>query len=338
MVESNRGRTTEARDKYGIEGRMPILGEVTQVWTRQSTADDGPDSFSNHEANVLLQSDAEEPRRFAIHQDFATTAAIPKPGDFVRVEYVQGTTERPVITGYAYTREDNRPPLAKTGHWRQQFDSLFLEGERTDHDHINVADDYDVLRLAQKSDGLSNPTTEIGIDDSTDIPSEFRPEARTLTDGRIKLDHTENATIEIDHNISKLDTPGSLFEVDDTNDYGIITLQTQTTNGSITLDHTSNGAATLTKDITKIETPSASVTLDEANNGDITVTTSGSVTIQDGSGGSITMENDTITVDASTVKLGSGGNGIITDVSTTKDSDGHVTDITLTRSTVSETE
>lgn len=191
-MDTESGLSERPREEDGSEKeRLPTIGEVTKVWTRTTTDDTGPDSFSNHEASVKLQTEQEEPRRFPIHQSFPGTAGVPIPGDFVVVEYINSQGESPAITGYAYNTDNRRPPLARQGHWRREFGSLYLEAEKTDHSELTSRDEYDVVRIAKKPDGLSDPTTEVAIDDSgssTQISIDTDGDITLSADGDIVID------------------------------------------------------------------------------------------------------------------------------------------------------
>lgn len=211
------------------------LGEVREVFTRSTTDDSGDDAFSNHEARVLFVSQQHEPRRIPIHQDFPGTAGVPKVGDQVRVEYLHGRTDSPIITGYAYTRA-NRPPLAREGHWRREFNDLYIEAERSDHNAIDPGtDDYDVIRLAKKSDGLSNPTTQVAIDDSGSTT-----QVKIETDGDITISAGGDVVIDEGGSTKSVLTEDAVFQyeqrVDTSDGSGGTTTQTTTTvsNGETT--------------------------------------------------------------------------------------------------------
>lgn len=242
MTNFGKGRSDSASMAGGPDGRLPVTGEVTSVWTRTTTDDSGSDAPSNHEASVRLQTQDDQPRRFPIHQDFPGTAGVPKKGDFVRVAYVQSYTESPVIVGYAYTDDDdNRPPIAQPGHWRRRFETggsedIFVEAERIDHAEIDPGtNDYDVFRIAKKSDGLSDPSTQVAIDDSGS-----NPHVKIETDGDITISAGGDVVIDEGGTTKSVLTEDAIFEyeqrIDTGNGSGGTTTETTTTvsNGEIT--------------------------------------------------------------------------------------------------------
>lgn len=210
MVNTARGSTSHP-DTTGKSARLPRIGEVVSIWTRTTTDDTGPDSPTNHEASVLLD-EFEEPRRLPIHQDFPGTAGVPIPGDAVRIEYMGGVSESPVITGYAYTN-DIRPPLAEQGHWRRKFGSLYLEAEKTDHSALSSSSEYNVVRMAKKPDGLSDPTTQVAIDDSGGTV-----QVKIETDGDITISAGGDVVIDEGGTTKAVLTEDAVFEYEDTGD------------------------------------------------------------------------------------------------------------------------
>lgn len=221
MTNIGSKRSKRTKGSNGPESRLPTIGTVTKVFTRRETDDSGPDAFSNHEANVQLHTGAEEPRRIPVHQDFPGTAGVPKKGDFVRIAYLQGRTESGVIVGYAYNVDENRPPVAEPGHWRRKFDTggdehIYVEAERTDHGEIDPGnDDYDVYRIAKKEDGLSDPTTQIALDNSGSSPH-----VRIETDGDITISAGGDVLIDEGGTATPVLTENAVFEYEDTGDTG----------------------------------------------------------------------------------------------------------------------
>lgn len=232
-------RETQSRylnRKNSRESWQRVIGFVTKVHEHDGTED----YISNHEVNVQVKNRAEEFKRVPVHTDHDGSIYVPQVGDSVEVDFLKSQTQRPVVVNVVYT-DQNRAPLARSGHFRREFgpdddEKLYIEAERDDHS----SGDPNLVRIAKKSDGLSDPSTEIVLDDSG-----AEPQVRVNTDGNIEVTETDEGT-------------------------------------AITL-----------KD--------------------------GTVTISEGSSGQ--------------VNLSGSSNGIIKDVNTTKDADGHVTSIDLVRST-----
>jgi hypothetical protein len=221
-------------EKARDEVSNSLIAEVTKVFVHDEQSDS-----SNHEVNCRVVNDTEEFRRIPVHVGQPGEAIVPQQGDFVEVSFIDSATQSAFVSDFVYT-DQTRAPLGREGHWRRRFgqnDDLFIEAEPNDHS----AGDPNVIRLGKKSDGLSDPTTTIELDDSGAVTA-----IRLSTDGR--------------------------------------------------------------------------------------------VTIEDVDGGSVTIEDGTAQIDGATVKLGAGGTGVITDIETTTDADGHVTSVTPVRSNVVETE
>lgn len=141
----------------------PAIGEVTKVFEHTKSSD-----FSNHEANVRIQHSEEEFRRIPIVAGYSQHARVPQQGDFVIIDFIDGRAQSPVITGFMHTRSD-RAPLARSGHWRHQFganDDIFLEAETADH----TSGEAEIIRFSTKSDGLSDPTAAVELDNSGTNP------------------------------------------------------------------------------------------------------------------------------------------------------------------------
>jgi hypothetical protein len=165
--------------------REPAIGVVQKVFVH----DDAGDS-SNHEVNVRLVNNEEELRRIPIHVGRSGHTVVPHKNDAVEVNFLGSEGQSGYVSDFVYTAED-RAPLARSGHYRHRFgDSspyLFIEAEPTDHSGGTP----DVVRLAKKEDGLSDPIAEVSIDDSgasTDININVNGGTINITsDGSIKL-------------------------------------------------------------------------------------------------------------------------------------------------------
>lgn len=171
--------------------RSSVLGVVTKVIEHTSS-----DDFSNHEVNVKLANEDEEFRNVPIHVNRNGHIRVPQKGDFVEISFLTSKTQVPYVTGFAYSNE-RRAPLGRAGHWRHRFGEsspyLYVEAEPSDHS----AGTPDVVRLAKKSDGLSDPSTKIELDDSgntTKVNIETDGDITLSADGDIVIDEGGTAT------------------------------------------------------------------------------------------------------------------------------------------------
>lgn len=172
--------------------RNSEMGVVTKVF-----AHDSSDDNSNHEVNVRLTTGIQEFRRIPVHVGRSGESYVPQEDDFVEVSFLHGTTQKPYVSGFAYDVEQ-RAPLGKPGHYRQRFgDSspyLFVEAEPSDHSEGPP----DVVRIAKKSDGLSDPTDEIVLDDSgssTNATVDVTGDVTINADGNVTV---TGGTIQVD--------------------------------------------------------------------------------------------------------------------------------------------
>lgn len=248
-------------DQIDKREQSSAIGVVTKIFEHTE-----PDDRSNHEANVKLVNNEEEFRRIPVHVTHSGHASVPQQGDFVEVDFVGGNTNRPFVASYAHD-DDDRAPLARSGHWRHRFgpdggDGLFLEAEREDHS----AGDPDSLRMAIKEDGLSDPRLSIELDQSGAEPVV-----------RLAVDTNDDGTPESE---VTLDASGAITVRNDTaqdttilgESSGNVVLESQSgdtqvlsQSGDVTAE-TSSGTATLNGDSVVLGTGGDKVILDvEAN-------------------------------------------------------------------------
>lgn len=209
--------------------RKGTLGVVTKVWQH-----DDPDDVSNHEVNARLINGDEEFRRVPVHVSRPGNVSVPQVGDFVSLAFNNSMTQKPYVNGFAYSAE-NRAPLGRAGHWRHRFgDSspyLFVEAEKSDHS----SGDPDVVRMSKKSDGLSDPTTSVEIDDSGSTT-----QVNIETDGDINISAGGDIVIDEGGTAKSVLTEDAVFEYEDTGDTsdGSASPTTKTTstvsNGAVT--------------------------------------------------------------------------------------------------------
>lgn len=155
------------------------IAQVTQTIEAPSS----PGDKSNVIANVIYRNSEKELRGIPVSiTNHRGHTIVPQKNDWVRVEYRGPTGEFPEITAFVYTPEQ-LPALARPGHWRHEFrqdssSNLYIEAEPSDHSAGNP----DVVRMGVKEDGLSDPTTEVAVDDSGESTK-----VQIKTDGDIHL-------------------------------------------------------------------------------------------------------------------------------------------------------
>jgi len=176
--------TRETQSRY-LRRWQSVTGFVTKVFEHDGTED----QISNHEVNVQLAGRAEEMKRIPVHTDHNGSIYVPQKNDMVEIGFLKSKTQRPYVANVIYT-DKNRAPLARSGHFRREFgpdsgEKLYIEAEKDDHS----AGDPNLVRIAKKSDGLSDPSTEIVLDDSGS-----ETQVRVHTDGNIEVQETDNGT------------------------------------------------------------------------------------------------------------------------------------------------
>lgn len=87
--------------------RGSLLGVVTTVYPHEAEDDE-----NNYEANVRLKHEDLELRRVPIAIGHVGVAAPPRAGDLVLVQFLNGDSNQPLVTGRFY-HADERPPLHK---------------------------------------------------------------------------------------------------------------------------------------------------------------------------------------------------------------------------------
>ena len=85
--------------------RGSLLGVVTTVYPHEAENDE-----NNYEANVRLKHEDLELRRVPIAVGHVGVAAPPRVGDLVLVQFLNGDSNQPLVTGRFY-HADERPPL-----------------------------------------------------------------------------------------------------------------------------------------------------------------------------------------------------------------------------------
>jgi hypothetical protein len=85
--------------------RGSLLGVVTTVYPHEAEDDE-----NNYEADVRLKHEDLELRRVPIAVGHVGVAASPRVGDLVLVQFLNGDSNQPLVTGRFY-HADERPPL-----------------------------------------------------------------------------------------------------------------------------------------------------------------------------------------------------------------------------------
>lgn len=184
------------------------IGRVLTVTEHTSVNDK-----SNHEANVMLRGNDKELRRVPIAVTRSGEAMVPQVDDTVIVSFLSGDGTAPIITDILHN-SDQRAPLGRKGHWRQRFganDDLFLEAEPSDHS----GGDADVIRIAKKPDGLSDPSISVELDNSgSTTTARLVAQPGTSSEGSIEIDENGNITLDASGDIT-LSAPNGNVRIDE---------------------------------------------------------------------------------------------------------------------------
>jgi uncharacterized protein involved in type VI secretion and phage assembly len=141
--------------------RGSLLGVVTTVYPHGAEDDE-----NNYEANVRLKHEDLELRRVPIAIGHVGVAAPPRTGDLVLVQFLNGDSNQPLVTGRFY-HADERPPLHKE-------DEILFEHRVADGtlNHLRFADKGSIFlqRDVAKPEDNSEAKASIKIDgESGDI-------------------------------------------------------------------------------------------------------------------------------------------------------------------------
>lgn len=135
--------------------RGNLLGVVTTVYPHEAEDDE-----NNYEANVRLKHEDLELRRVPIAIGHVGVAAPPRAGDLVLVQFLNGDSNQPLVTGRFY-HADDRPPLHKE-------DEILFEHRVADDtlNHLRFASDGAIYlqRDVTKPEDNSEAKTTIKIE------------------------------------------------------------------------------------------------------------------------------------------------------------------------------
>ena len=135
--------------------RGSLLGVVTTVYPHESEDDE-----NNYEANVRLKHEDLELRRVPIAIGHVGVAAPPRAGDLVLVQFLNGDSNQPLVTGRFY-HADERAPLHKE-------DEILFEQRVSDDtlNHLRFAADGSIFlqRDVTKPEDNSEAKASIKVD------------------------------------------------------------------------------------------------------------------------------------------------------------------------------
>jgi hypothetical protein len=135
--------------------RGSLLGVVTTVYPHEAEDDD-----NNYEANVQLKHEDLELRRVPIAIGHVGVAAPPRAGDLVLVQFLNGDSNQPLVTGRFY-HADERPPLHKE-------DEILFEQRVPDGtlNHLRFAADGSIFlqREVTKPEDNSEAKTSVKVE------------------------------------------------------------------------------------------------------------------------------------------------------------------------------
>src|SRR5829696_467521 len=138
--------------------RGTLLGVVTTVHVHEAENDE-----NNYEADVRLKHENLELRRVPIAVGHVGIAAPPRVGDLVLVQFLNGDSNQPLVTGRFYHAGD-RPPLHKE-------DEILFEQRVSDDtlNHLRFAADGSIFlqRDVTKPEDNSEAKASIKIDGSS---------------------------------------------------------------------------------------------------------------------------------------------------------------------------
>lgn len=305
-----------------------LIGRVSKVHPKESNDKEE----GNIEVNVITRTFDHELRKVPVAAyDHSGHVYCPQEDDWVVVQWAMGRGREPVVVGGTPTNVD-RMPHALPGHWRHEFeheaveDNLYLEAEPKD----STEGDAEVLRMSEKPDGITEPTSWLGLDRSNrvvdyesgtdseagvEIPGTDEGDAtfiRGVTDGHIDIKTTDDGYVHF-----TLDDNDFILNVEE-DDNGGGDIEILTEKGDIDMISEKGDVTVKTEegDIDTV-TEEGDVTV-KSNKGDVdTVSEKGDVTVES-KDGDLTLKtgNGDLTVDVA------GNANVTTDGDCTVDADG----------------
>jgi hypothetical protein len=172
MVSFDRSRETFIENKIKEQVEATRTGKVIRVYEHDNAED-----TSNFEADVSVEGGTRQQRLSPISTGTADTISVPKVGDSVRVAYLSGETDTPVITGFVHTTRD-RAPLGKAGMDRKRIESgdspagsgdlytteyTSYDGDPSQTDSDDLTPEEVFVQIAKRSNDEADPSEESDI-------------------------------------------------------------------------------------------------------------------------------------------------------------------------------
>lgn len=142
------------------EIKLPKVGRVISVTTHTSDSD-----HSNHEVDVEWppNNSIQTFRGVTLAQPITGGVYVPTKGDFVLLEFLDGDSERPIVTRCVYASDDeDRAPKAHEG------DIVFKRGNI----YFEIDGDGKWARFAKKNSDLAEPDAKIELDESGNVTTQ----------------------------------------------------------------------------------------------------------------------------------------------------------------------
>lgn len=139
--------------------RHSLLGVVSAVFPHTSADDE-----NNFEINVKLKHEGLELHKVPVAVSHMGVAALPKVGDLVLVQFVNGDLNQPVVMGRFYHDED-RPPLHQEN--EILFEQRIAKDESLNHLRFTADGTIYLQRKVSKPEDNSEAQTTLRIDGET---------------------------------------------------------------------------------------------------------------------------------------------------------------------------
>ncbi len=155
------------------------LGEVTEVFSHESDSDK-----NNYQVSVRLRDTGIALPKVSVATQQIGSVSLPRVGDLVIVQFINGDIHHPVITGRVYNDVD-RPPVANPSEWHFECRDSEESGVRRfsavfpNNNTITLDDEQATLVMGDASLTLKNDGT-LEMSGTSDITLK--------TDGNIVLD------------------------------------------------------------------------------------------------------------------------------------------------------
>lgn len=216
----------------------PRVGRVVQVYEHVSDGDN-----SNFEADVIFPAEADVEHRVSpIQGPHSDSIAVPRVGDKVVVEYLNGDKKNPLIRGIVDTNQD-RAVKGEAGMWRKKLlsdTSPVGDGDLyvTTHtrynknpalnDYRDLTPEQSFVRVAKKADAMDEPSDEPPMymelfDDPLNGESRIR-----LQGNQVDGDSSQSMDVDLDFKAGTM-----RFEAE--NSTGVFGVEVDVKNGTFTI-------------------------------------------------------------------------------------------------------